>query len=108
MQQNCLLNEFNRKLAPLASIAEYAPIKFLIKKADQLYLNLNDSRLHLRVKMMKADGTNMTANTGAIINFPLYSLFYEELYGRSVSDPNKLYPYRAYLKTLLKYSKETQ
>ena len=25
MQQNCLLNEFNRKFAPLASIAEGAP-----------------------------------------------------------------------------------
>ena len=26
MQQNCLLNEFNRKFAPLALIAEGAPI----------------------------------------------------------------------------------
>ena len=31
-----------------------------------------------------------------------------ELNGRSVSDPNQLYPYRAYLETLLNYSKETQ
>ena len=111
MQKNCLLNEFNRKFAPLASIAEGALIEFLVKGADQLYLDLNDSRLHLRVKMTKADGTNMTANTGAIINLPLHSLFREvsvELNGRSVSNPNQLYPYRAYLETLLNYSKETQ
>ena len=63
MQQNFLLNEFNRKFAPLASIAKGAPIEFLVKGADQLYLDLNDSRLHLRVKMTKADGTNMTAAT---------------------------------------------
>ena len=111
MTQNCLLNEFNRRFAPLASIAEGAPIEFLVKGADQLYLDLNDSRLHLRVKMTKADGTNMTAATGAIINLPLHSLFREvsvELNGRSVSDPNQMYPYRAYLETLLNYSKETQ
>ena len=29
MQQNCLLNEFNRRFAPLASLAEGAPIEFL-------------------------------------------------------------------------------
>ena len=31
-----------------------------------------------------------------------------ELNGKSVSDPNQMYPYRAYLETLLNYSKETQ
>ena len=31
MQQNCLLNEFNRKFAPLASIGEGAPIELLVK-----------------------------------------------------------------------------
>ena len=96
---------------PLASIAEGSPIEFLVKGADQLYLDLNDSRLHLRVKMTKADGTNMTAATGAIINLPLHSLFCKvsvELNGRSVSYPNQMYLYRAYLETLLNYSKETQ
>ena len=111
MTQKCLLNEFNRRFAPLALIAEGAPIEFLVKGADQLYLDLNDSRLHLRVKMTKADGNNMTAATGAIINLQLHSLFREvsvELNGRSVNDPNQMYPYRAYHKTLLNYSKETQ
>ena len=42
MQQNFLLNEFNREFAPLASLAEGAPIEFLVKGADQLYLDLND------------------------------------------------------------------
>ena len=111
IQQNCLLNVFNRKFAPLASIAEGAPIEFRVKGADQLYLDLNDSSLHLRVKMTKADGTNMAANTGAIITLPLHSLFREvsvELNRRSVSDPNQMYPYQVYLETLLNYSKETQ
>ena len=49
MQQNCLLNEFNRKFAPLASIAEGAPIEFLVKGADQLYLDLNDSKRTARI-----------------------------------------------------------
>ena len=61
--------------------------------------------------MTKAHGTNMDANTGAIINLPLHSLFREvsvEMNGKSVCEPNSLYPYRAYLETLLNYSKETQ
>ena len=110
MQRNCLLNEFNRRIAPLASHAEGAPIEFLVKGADQLYLDLNDSRFQLRVKMTKADGTNMTAATGPIIKLPLHSLFREvnvELNGRCVSDPIQMDPYRAYLETLLNYSKET-
>ena len=54
MQQNFLLNEFNRDFAPLASLAEGAQIDFLVRDADQLYLDLNDSRLHLRVSMINA------------------------------------------------------
>ena len=108
--QNCLYNEFNRKYAPFASLAEVAPIGFLVKGTDQLYLDLNDSRLHLRVKITNADGTDMTTATGAIINLELHSLFREisvYLNGKSVSDPKKMYPYRAYFETLLNYSKLT-
>ena len=111
MQQNFLLNEFNRQFAPIASLADGAPIEFLVKGADQLYLDLNDSYLHLRVKMTKADGANMDANTGAVINLPMHSLFREvsvEMNGKSVSEPNNLYPYRAYLETLVNFSRETQ
>ena len=75
MQQNFLLNEFNRRFAPFSLIAEGAPTLLLVKGADQLYLDLNDSRLHSSVKITKADGTNMDAATGAIINLPLHSLF---------------------------------
>ena len=111
MQQNFLLNEFNRQFAPIASLAEGAPIEFLVKGADQLYLDLNDSFLHLRAKITKADRTNMDANTGAVINLPMHSLFREvdvEMNGKSVSEPNNLYPYRAYLETLINFSRETQ
>ena len=34
MQQNCLLNEFNRRFEPLASLAEGAHIEFLVKGAE--------------------------------------------------------------------------
>ena len=34
IQHNCLLNEFNRRFAPLASLAEGAHIEFLVKGAD--------------------------------------------------------------------------
>ena len=45
------------------------------------------------------------------INNPLHSVFSHvdiQLGGKLISDPNGLYPYRAYLVTLLSYSKEAQ
>ena len=44
-------------------------------------------------------------------NNPLHSVFSNvdiELGGKLLSDPNGLYPYRAYIETLLSYSKEAR
>ena len=76
-----------------------------------MYLDLNNSRLHVLAKITNADGSNIGANTAGSINLPLHSMFREisvELNCRNVSDTSPLYPYRAYLETLLNFSKETQ
>ena len=75
-----------------------------------MYLDLNNSRLHVLAKITNADGSNIGANTAGPINLPLHSMFHEisvELNSRNVSDTSPLYPYRAYLETLLNFSKET-
>lgn len=45
VQLTCILNQFNREFVLLASIQPDAPIQFIFKWADQLYLDLNDSSL---------------------------------------------------------------
>ena len=97
MQQNVFENEFNSEYAPLATIQPDVAIEFTVKGANHLYLNLNNLRLQVLVKITKADGTNIDANTAAPINLTLYSMFREiglELNGRNVGDTSQLYPYR--------------
>ena len=86
-------------------------IEFTVKSANDLYLDLNNSRLHVIAKITKADETNIDANTAALINLTLHSMFREiglEFNGRNVSDTNQLYPYRLVLKSLLNFCKEVQ
>ena len=64
-------------------------IEFTVKNANDLYLDMNNSRLHVIVKITKADGTNNNPNTAALINLTLHSMFREiglEFNGRNVGD----------------------
>ena len=95
MQQNIIENEFNREYAPLASIQPGAAIEFRVTGSNDLYLDLNNSRLHVLAKITKADGTNIDENTAAPINLTLHSMFREigvELNSRNVGDTSHLYP----------------
>ena len=110
MQQNIIENEFNREYASLATIQHGAPIKFMVKRTNDLYLELNYTGLHVLAKITNADDSNIGANTAGQINLKLHSMFREisvVFYNRNVSDTNPLYPYRNYLETLLNFNKET-
>jgi hypothetical protein len=111
LQQTCLKNEYNREYSPLASIQPGAPIEFIVKGAENLYLDLNNTRLTVQAKITKANGTNIDAASAGPVNLALHSLWREmtyELNGRPVSEPNQLYPYRALIETVLNYSEEVQ
>ena len=111
MQQNVIENDFNPEYAPLEIIQPGIAIEFTVMDANDLYLDLNNLRLHVLAKITKADGTNIDANTAAPINLTLHSMFREiglELNGPYVGDTSKLYPYRSHVETLLNICKETQ
>ena len=72
MQQNIIENEFNRNYAPLATIHHGAPFTFMVTESNDLYLDLNNSRLHVLAKITNADGSNIRANTDGPINLPLH------------------------------------
>ena len=75
MQQNIIENEFNREYASLATIQHGAPIKFMVKGSNDLYLDLNNLRLHVLAKITNAEGSNIGANTAGPINLLLHSMF---------------------------------
>ena len=111
MQQNVIVNKFNWEYALLATIQSGMAIYFPVKGANDLYLDLKNSRLHVLAKITNADVTNIDTNTAATINLMLHSIFREiglELNGQDVGDTSKLYWYRSPLETLLTFCKETQ
>ena len=112
LQQNVIKDDFDQEYLPVNAIQAGAPIEFSIKTADDLYLDLDESRFIVTAKITKANGTDMDDNVRAApVNLLLHSLFREisaTLNDTPVSDPNPLYPYRAYLETLLNYSEEVQ
>ena len=52
-------------------------IEFTVKYANDLYLDLNNSRLHVIAKITKTDVTNIDANKAAQINLTLHSMLRE-------------------------------
>ena len=106
MQQNFIENEFNCEYSPLATIQPGMAIEFTVKGANDLYLNLNNSHLHVLAKITKADGTNIDANTAALINITLRSILREiglELTGRNMGNTSQLYQYQSHLESLLNF-----
>ena len=87
-----------------------APLEFSIPGNGSEYLDLRKSRLYLKAKITKADGTALVSSekTG-IINLPLQSLFSQiDVYfnGKLMSQNANNYPWKAYLKVLLSSGEE--
>lgn len=108
--QTAIISEYERDINPIATLQPGAPIEFLIRGADNLYLDLNNSKLEIKCKITLANGADLGNNNDvAPVNNLLHSLFSSvemELCGKTVTDPNQMYPYRAFIGTLLSYNKE--
>ena len=112
LESNILLNEINEAFAPIATIQANTAIEFEVTGKDKHYLDLNDSYMTVRAKMTIADGvTAPGAHAVGPVNLPLHSMFAEvsaQLNGKETSELTHLYPYRAYMETLLNYNKQVQ
>ena len=111
MQQNEIENEFNREYAPLATIQPRMAIEFTVKSANDLYLDLNNSRLHVIAKINIADETNIDANTAALINLTLHLMFRKielKFNGQNIFDRSQLYQNRSVRESLLNFCKAVQ
>ena len=111
MQQNIIDNEFNCEYAPLTNIQQSMAIEFLVKGANDLYLNLNNSRLHLLAKSHQS-GRNKHRREHSGSNQPdVVSMFREiglELNSQYLGDKSQLYAYRLNMERPLNFCKKNQ
>ena len=88
------------------------PIKFTVSGDSNYYLDLGSSYLYLEVKITKADGTAIDADTAVgPVNLIAHYLFKQvDVYLNDVliSNASNLYHYRAFLETLLTYNDEAK
>src|SRR6266516_5049889 len=92
---------------PISSLADGAPIEFVVGGSGQDYINLANTQLYVKAEIVQADNTAID-NTHKVgpINLLLHSLFSEvdfKLNDTLISSTNNRYVYRAYLETLLSY-----
>lgn len=97
---------------PISSFdSEFSPLEFSVPGNGGEYLDLRRSRLYLKAKISKADGTALaSAEKTGIVNLPLQAMFSQiDVYmnGKCVSHNANNYPWKAYLKVLLSTGIET-
>lgn len=104
--QNSIIRAFKREFTPVSALQHGAPIEFYIPGVDNLYMDLSKSYMMVLAQIQTAAGAAPAADTVGPINNVLHSMFQSvdvELNGKPVSDANGLYPFRAYLETILSY-----
>jgi hypothetical protein len=97
---------------PVSSITSGAPIEFDVNATGEDYLDLSNSLLHVRAKIVKANGDDLEAasSVGPVNNF-LHSLFSQvdvSLNGTLITSSTNTYAYRAYIETLLSYGSDAK
>ena len=95
------------EIPPLSAITNGGPIKFFVSASSEDYIDLNNTYLHLRVKVTNADGTDLApAAAVGLINYPRCTLFSQvdiTLGDRLITQSSNTYPYRGIIECLLNY-----
>lgn len=100
--QVAIENVYFTEARPISSLTADSPIEIVISGAGAEYIDLKRSRLYVKTRILKANGTSLTANekTG-IINLPLQSMFSQMdvyLNNKLVSFNTNNYPWKSYFK----------
>lgn len=94
------------QIGTVTSVNDGGPYVFNVSGAGDDYLDLANTFLYVKAQIVKNDGTNVDDQNVGPINLWLHSLFADasvNLNEKLVSSPNNMYPFRAYLETLLSY-----
>ena len=97
---------------PLTSLDSGGPIEFVIPGTGDAYLDLANTYLLIRAKVVRGVGTDLAADTPvAPLNNWLHSLFSQVdvyLNDTLVTPSSNTYPFRAYVDTVLSYGAEAK
>ena len=97
---------------PISNLLDGSPIEFHIAGTPEEYVDLVQTKLHIKAKVTNGDGTRLAVDAPvAPANLFLQSLFSQcevSLNEKLVSVASNNYAYRAYLETLLNYGKEAK
>lgn len=103
--QAAILNEYDHDYHPLSTLQTGGVIEFQIQGADNIFLDVSNSKLEIKCQIVIANGDPIPANLNCgPVNLALHSLFSNvelQLCGKTISDPNNLYAYRAFFETML-------
>jgi hypothetical protein len=105
------MNEYH----PTSAITSTSPIEFNIPANDSQYLDLSRTRIKLRLKIQSAAKTDLAVENDktklnyAPANYIIASAFESvkvHVADTEITTKNSLYPYQAYLETLLSYGSD--
>jgi hypothetical protein len=107
MIQSSIVKEYDEVLKPASTLQDGQPIEFELVGAPNLYRDLNNSYLVITAKVVTTANANTAADTRiTLVNNAIHSMFSSaelKLCGKTVTDKETLYPYRAYIESLLTY-----
>ena len=96
---------------PTSLLSSEGPLTFTISPTGSQYVNLKKTFLHLKVKLVNGDGSNIEGEKKvAPVNLVLHSLFSQvdvQLQQQLVSTGQN-YGYKSYMETLLEYGQEAK
>ena len=96
---------------PIATLTDSAPIEFYVPGSPEEYIDLGRTRLLIRAKITKDDGSNIAQDAKvSTTNLLLHSLFSQvdcKLNEKLVTPSVNTYPYKAYLETILAHGSES-
>jgi hypothetical protein len=96
---------------PISSITANAPIEFNIPGSGSEYIDLSQTMLYLKAKIIKQHAENQDPDECGPVNNFIHSLFSQVdvfLNGKCVTPPSNNYHYRAYISNLLNYGSDAK
>ena len=93
--------------APVSQLKEGAPVEFVIPPSGSQYINLKQTYLQVKIKVVKGDGTELKIEDQvAPVNLIMHSLWNQidcMVQQKLISPSTNNYHYRAMIETLLSY-----
>ncbi|XP_069068405.1 uncharacterized protein F54H12.2-like [Pleurodeles waltl] len=106
--QTSIENSFFMEVSLMAALTPLAPIEFYVSGSTDMYLDLNNTLLHLVCKITKANGADIEDDARvAPIAYPIATMFNQvdiNLGNRLVMQSDNMYAYRAYIESILNHS----